>query len=107
MPKPTIQILICTNERPEGAAKPCCAHRDGLAVYHQFKDRARELGLRDRVMVTRTGCLKHCSQGLTVAVQPANAWYAGVTVADVDEILGASEGGGEVARLLMPDVPWE
>lgn len=107
MPKPEIQILVCTNERPIDAPKPSCAHRNGLALYHRFKDRAKELGLRDQVMVTRTGCLKHCSQGVTVAVQPLNCWYAGVSDGDVDEILGASERGEEVARLRMPDVPWE
>ena len=109
MPKPAIQILVCTNERPAGAAKPCCLGRGSLDVYHRFKDRVRELGLRDRVMVVRTGCLKHCSRGITVAVWPYNLWYAGVTVGDVDEILEVSVagGGGEVARLAMPDIPWE
>ena len=109
MAKPQIQILVCTNERPEGSAKPSCAPRGALAVYHRFKDRVKELGLRDRVMVVRTGCLKHCSQGVTVAVWPFNLWYRGVTVEDVEEILtaGVLENGREVERLAMPDIPWE
>jgi (2Fe-2S) ferredoxin len=80
-----------------------------MDVYHRFKDRVRELGLRDRVMVNRTGCLKHCSRGITVAIQPNNLWYAGVTPEDVDEILEVSVlgGGSEVERLKMPDIPWE
>jgi (2Fe-2S) ferredoxin len=112
MPTPEVQILICLNERPPGAPKPSCQQRGSLEVYHRFKDRARELGLRDRVMVTRTGCLKHCSHGITVAVQPSNFWYGGVKVEDVDEILSASvpvsgESPRQVERLKMPDVPWE
>jgi (2Fe-2S) ferredoxin len=107
MPKPATQILVCTNERPPTATKPCCLARGGLAVYHEFKDRVRARGLRDSVMVTRTGCLKHCSHGITVAVWPRNAWYAGVTAGDVDEILDATLAGSEVERLRMPDVPWE
>jgi (2Fe-2S) ferredoxin len=108
MPRPQIQILVCLNERPPGATKPSCGPKNALAVYHRFKDRVRELGLRDGVMVNRTGCLKHCSQGLTVAVQPLNFWYRGVTVDDVDEILEVTvQGGREVERLAMPDVPWE
>ena len=65
--------------------------------------------LRDRVLVTRTGCLKHCSRGITVAVCPYNLWYGGVTPADVDEILATTVAGEgkEVERLRMPDVPWE
>ena len=109
MPNPRIQILICLNERPADSAKPSCAPRGSLAVYHRFKDRVKELGIRDRVMVTRTGCLKHCSQGITVAVWPFNLWYRHVTVDDVEEILQRTvlEDGREVERLRMPDIPWE
>lgn len=113
MPKPEVQILVCVNERAPDAKKPSCAPRGGLELYRRFKDRVRELGLRDRVMVNRTGCLKHCSRGITVAVQPQNFWYADVTADDVDEILSASVAGEgahgvrEVARLRMPDIPWE
>jgi (2Fe-2S) ferredoxin len=109
MPIPEIQILVCLNERPPGSAKPSCAPKGSLEVYHRFKDRVKELGVRDRVMVVRTGCLKHCSQGITVAVWPFNLWYRGVTPDDVEEILQRTvlEGGREVERLRMPDIPWE
>ena len=109
MPRPTIQILVCTNERPEGHAKPCCLGRGSLAVYHAFKDQVKALGIRDRVMVVRTGCLKHCSQGTAVAIWPWNLWYRGVTPEDVEEILAESilGPGRPVERLVMPDIPWE
>ncbi len=110
MPKPRVQILVCLNERPPDGPKPCCSGRGSLAVYHRFKDRVKELGLKDTVLVTRTGCLKHCSNGITVAVWPYNLWYRGVTVADVEEILATTVlgEGMEVERLRMPpDAPWE
>ena len=109
MPKPQVQILVCLNERPPGSSKPSCAPKGALGVYHCFKDRVKELGIRDRVMVVRTGCLKHCSQGITVAVWPYNPWYRGVTEGDVEEILQKTvlEEGREVERLRMPDIPWE
>ena len=109
MANPRIQILVCLNERPPGSSKPSCAPKGSLEVYHRFKDRVKELKIRDRVMVTRTGCLKHCSQGITVAVWPYNLWYRGVTVEDVEEILQRTvlEDGREVERLRMPDIPWE
>lgn len=101
--------MVCLNERPAEGPKPSCAPRGSLAVYHRFKDRVKELGLRDRVMVTRTGCLKHCSRGITVAVWPWNRWYGGVTLEDVEEILQTTVlgGGREVERLRMPPGPWE
>ena len=109
MPKPQVQILVCLNERPADSPKPSCAPRGALEVYHRFKDRVKELGIRDRVMVVRTGCLKHCSQGVTVAVWPDNLWYRQVTVEDVEEILRTTvlEDGREVERLRMPDIKWE
>ena len=109
MPKPQVQILVCVNERPPDAGKPSCGPRGSLAVYRRFKDRVRELGLRDGVMVTRTGCLKHCSRGITVGIWPYNVWYSRVTLDDVDEILQETVigQGREVARLRMPDIPWE
>jgi (2Fe-2S) ferredoxin len=74
----------------------------------RLKDRTREAGLRDEVIVNRTSCLKHCSRGVTVAVQPDNVWYAGVTDADLDEICREHlQEGRPVVRLLMPDIPWE
>jgi (2Fe-2S) ferredoxin len=109
VPRPRVQVLVCTNERPAGAPKPSCGPRGSLAVYQRFKDRVRELGVRDQVMVVRTGCLKHCSQGITVAVWPYNLWYRRVTLDDVEEILQRTVlgGGEEVERLRMPDIPWE
>ncbi len=108
MAKPKIQILVCTNERAPDARKPSCGPRGGLDVYRRFKDGIRARGIRDDVMVVRTGCLKHCSQGITVNIWPRNLWYRGVTLDDVDDIIDQSVvGDQEITRLQMPDIPWE
>ena len=39
MPKPQIQILVCTNERPPETAKPSCGLRGSMEVYHRFHAR--------------------------------------------------------------------
>ncbi len=108
MPKPEVQILVCANERPPDAKKPCCAPKGALEVYRRFKDIVRDRGIRERVMVVRTGCLKHCSQGITVNLWPYNTWYREVSLDDVEEIVDCSViGGEEIERLRMPDIPWE
>lgn len=108
MPKPAIQILVCVNDRGADAPKPSCGQREGLEVYHRLKDLVKERGLRDQVLVTRTGCLKHCSRGTTVTVWPANFWYGHVGPDDTSDILDAALAGSEpVDRLLMPPGPWE
>jgi (2Fe-2S) ferredoxin len=108
MPKPHRQILVCTNARPTGHPKGSCAEKGSEKVAEALKDLVREAGLRDTVMVNRTSCLKHCSQGITIAVQPDNVWYAKVGAADLDEICEEHlKSGHPVARLFMPDIPWE
>ena len=60
------------------------------------------------MIVSRTSCLKHCSRGITVAVYPDNTWYSAVTSADLPEICDSHlRDGVPVARLAMPDIPWE
>jgi (2Fe-2S) ferredoxin len=108
MPKPERHVLVCLNERPPDNPKGSCMQKGAQAVYDALRDAVKARGLGKRVIVNRTSCLKHCSRGVTIAVQPDNAWYAGVSVPDVDEICAAHlEGGTPVARLAMPDIPWE
>ncbi|HUL77223.1 MAG TPA: (2Fe-2S) ferredoxin domain-containing protein [Vicinamibacteria bacterium] len=108
MPKPERQVLVCVNSRPPGNPKGSCGEKGSQELFERLKDLLLEKGLDARVMVNRTYCLKHCSRGPTIAVQPDNVWYAGVTRDDLAEICtGHLEGGRPVERLLMPDIPWE
>lgn len=108
MPKPERQVLICTNTRPADSPKGCCSSKGSEALADALKDLVRQEGLAKRVMVQRTSCLKHCSRGITVAVQPDNVWYAGVQPSDLKELLESHlRDGRPVERLLMPDIPWE
>lgn len=108
MPKPERHVLVCINSRPPGNPKGSCAEKGSEALFEALKGMIKERGLKDRVIVNRTSCLKHCSRGITVAVQPDNVWYGGVTLGDLEEICASHvEGGKPVERLLMPDIPWE
>ncbi len=108
MPTPERQVLVCVNQRPPGHPKGSCAEKGSQQLFDRLKALLHERGLDRRVMVNRTYCLKHCSRGPTVAVQPDNVWYAGVAPEDLDEICASHlEGGRPVERLRMPDIPWE
>jgi len=108
MPKPEHEVLVCTNARPPGNPKGSCGEKGSEALADQLKAMVKERGLAERMMVNKTSCLKHCSRGITVAVQPDNVWYAQVTPADLEEICARHlEGGQPIARLFMPDIPWE
>lgn len=108
MPKPERHVLVCTNTRPPGNLKGSCGEKGSEALFDALKATLRERGLHERMIVNRTSCLKHCSRGITVAVQPDNVWYGGVTQADLAELCASHlEGGQPIERLLMPDIPWE
>jgi (2Fe-2S) ferredoxin len=108
LPKPERQLFICLNQRPAGHPKGSCGEKGSEALFARLKALCAERGLAERVMVTRTGCLKHCSRGVAVAVYPENVWYAGVTEADLAEICEAHLADGRpLERLRMPDIPWE
>jgi (2Fe-2S) ferredoxin len=108
LPKPRRHVLVCTNVRPPDNPKGSCGPKGADEVVDRLKALVRERGLDAEVIVNRTSCLKHCSRGITMAVQPDNVWYAQVTTGDLEELCASHlEGGCEVARLLMPDIPWE
>jgi (2Fe-2S) ferredoxin len=107
VPAPLIQILVCTNDRGMDAPKPSCAQRGGIEVYRRLKDEVRSRGLKESVLVTRTGCMHHCSRGVTVAVWPGNFWYGGVLTDDASALLDAALAGEELVRRRMPPGPWE
>jgi (2Fe-2S) ferredoxin len=108
VPKPERHVLVCINERPADNPKGSCAAKASPALYEELKAMTRQRGLGDRVIVSKTSCLKHCSRGITVAVYPDNVWYARVTSADLAEICDSHlRDGAPVERLAMPDIPWE
>ena len=109
MPRPERHMLICANNRGVGHPRGSCGDKGSEKLVGLMKDLIRENGLKDSVLVSRTGCLKHCSLGVTAALYPENVWYQGVTEADLTEICESHlKAGTPVARLLMPeDAPWE
>ena len=70
MPHPERQVLVCVNSRPPGNPKGSCGEKGSQSLFEALRDLVRERGLADRIMVNRAYCLKHCSRGPTVAVQP-------------------------------------
>jgi (2Fe-2S) ferredoxin len=109
MPVPERHLLICTNDRGPGHPRGSCAERGSEAFIGAMKDLIRESGLKDRVLVSRTGCLKHCSLGPTAVVYPENVWYAHVKAEDLEEICESHlKNGRTIERLVVPDdAPWE
>ena len=82
-------IFVCENEREEGR---CCSPQ-GNKLRELLKTKVKELGLSEKIRVSRTGCLDVCSDGPNVLLMPDNLWFKRVGETDIDAILKkAAEG---------------
>lgn len=64
-------VLVCTNERPEGAAKPSCGRLRGAKLRAWLKDHTHAGDGGRPVRVMATSCLGICpAHGVAVALVP-------------------------------------
>lgn len=102
MPPPyTRHLFVCTNRRPDGSPKGCCATKGSEELRLSFKKELDSQGVKD-VRANAAGCLDACEVGPSVVVYPDNVWYQRVSPADVKEIVSEHiVGGRPVDRLIM------
>jgi len=94
-------VFCCTNRRPAGHPRGCCADKGSEALRDYMKDRAKELGLK-KVRVNIAGCLDRCELGPTVVIYPEGVWYSVATREDIDEVLQKHLiEGARVERLML------
>jgi (2Fe-2S) ferredoxin len=111
-------VFCCTNRRPEGHKRGCCASKGSEELRNYMKTRAREMGLdravavapqdaeqsrAPKVRINGAGCLDRCEYGPAIVIYPEGVWYSPQNKADIDEILVTHiQQGKRVERLLMP-----
>lgn len=94
-------VFCCTNRRPAGHPRGCCADKGSEELRDYMKNRARELGLK-KVRINNAGCLDRCELGPTVVVYPEGVWYSVANKEDIDEVLQTHlVQGGRVERLML------
>jgi (2Fe-2S) ferredoxin len=102
-PPYTRHVFVCTNRRPEGDPRGCCAAKGSEEVRALFKEELEKRGLKGRVRANAAGCLDTCALGVSVVVYPEGVWYGRVTKEDVPLIVEEHLiGGRPVERLRMP-----
>ncbi|MBL26558.1 MAG: ferredoxin [Rhodospirillaceae bacterium] len=97
-------VFCCTNVRPEGHPRGCCAEKDAVKLRNYMKARAKELGLK-KVRINTAGCLDRCELGPAMVIYPEGVWYRCTTFEEIDEVLKTHiVDGGRVERLMLePD----
>ncbi len=101
-PKPYYEahVFCCTNRRPAGHPRGCCAERDGEALRDHMKSRAKDLGLKN-VRINSAGCLDRCELGPTLVIYPEGVWYSCPTKEDINEVLETHMVKGQRVERLM------
>ncbi|MCF7797096.1 MAG: (2Fe-2S) ferredoxin domain-containing protein [Lentisphaeria bacterium] len=95
-------VFICTNERPPGHRKGCCADCGGNQIKALLKARVKAAGLKNDIRINSAGCLDACEFGPVMVVYPEGVWYTCVKPEDVDDIFHSHLKAGEpVARLMI------
>ena len=94
-------VFCCTNIRPDGHPRGCCAAKNSVLLRNYMKDKAKALNLSG-VRINAAGCLDRCEFGPTMVIYPEGVWYRYETEADIDEILETHVvNGGRVERLML------
>lgn len=76
-------LFVCEHERAEGG---CCSSQ-GVRIREFLKEKVKNLGLSDKIRVSRSGCLDVCVDGPNVLMSPDNIWFKHVAEKDIDEII--------------------
>ena len=80
-------VFFCTNKRPEGHPKGCCASKTSTVLRAYMKKNTKELVSDKKIRINASGCLDHCKFGPTLVVYPDNVWYSCKTEEEVDQVI--------------------
>lgn len=94
-------VFCCTNQRPAGSDRGCCAAKSAEKLRNYMKARAKELGI-EQTRINASGCLDKCEAGPVLVVYPDGVWYRYSSESDIDRILiEHMKNGRPVADLLL------
>src|ERR1035437_1997011 len=95
-------VFVCSNRRPDGHPRGCCAAGGSEKLRDYMKARAKEMGLT-KVRINNAGCLDRCEDGPCVEIYPEGVWYRVGSAAEWDAVLETHlRDGGRVEALLLP-----
>ncbi|MBI4527811.1 MAG: (2Fe-2S) ferredoxin domain-containing protein [Deltaproteobacteria bacterium] len=79
------QIFMCINNRH--GESPSCGYSGSEEIVEELKKVAKDMNLKGKVRVAKSGCLDLCAFGPNLMIWPDGIWYMKVTKADIPEII--------------------
>lgn len=105
MPPPYVRhVFVCTNRRPDGSPRGCCASKGSEDLRLALKKELDAQGLKG-VRINTAGCLDACERGMAMVVYPEQTWYGPVTMGEVQEIVSSHLKDGQVVERLAMKLP--
>ena len=96
-------VFVCTNVRPPGHKRGCCAEKGSEKLRDYMKVRAKELGLQ-QTRINAAGCLDRCELGPTLVIYPEGIWYRLDSREAVDTVIARHiQNQTRVPEAMLPD----
>lgn len=95
----THHVFCCTNQRPAGSKRGCCADKGAEELRAYMKQRVKELGI-PHIRVNASGCLDQCEQGPTMVIYPEGIWYRCDSREAIDRVITEHLQGGRAVDAL-------
>ncbi len=79
------RIYICINNRH--GESPSCGHSGSEEIVEELKKVSKELNLKGKLRVAKSGCMDLCAFGPNMMIWPEGLWYMKVTKENIPEII--------------------
>ena len=79
------QIYVCINNR--NGESPSCGYSGGEDIAEDLKKIAKDMNLKGKLRVARSGCMDLCAFGPNMMIWPEGLWYMKVTNEDIPQIV--------------------
>jgi|TARA_B100000035_G_scaffold127529_1_gene108448 (2Fe-2S) ferredoxin len=98
-------VFCCTNKRPDGHKRGCCADKKSIQLRAYMKKRTKELIDGQQIRINTSGCLDQCEYGPVMVIYPDNVWYAYNNEGDIDRIIDNHLRSGKIVADLILKKP--
>ncbi len=82
-----------------------CRASGALQLAHAMQEEIESKGMAGKVALKLTGCHGFCEKGPLIVHHPSGVFYNKVRPEDVEEVLGATVGGGNIVERLLYKLP--
>lgn len=78
------QLFICTNQKQNGES---CGLKNAEKMQKILKEWVKaDPNLRDKIKITKSGCLSQCEKGIAAVIYPKQEWLINISESDLEAL---------------------